>query len=68
MNQKTYSLVCGAIFMVVAVAHLTRLIGGWRLEIAGWPAPHWISIPGLLIPGLLSVWGFVLGSRARTVA
>jgi hypothetical protein len=63
MNQKTYFLVCGTVFLVVAAAHLTRLIFGWEVTIAGWDAPHRVSIPGLIIPGVLSAWGFVLASR-----
>ena len=47
MSQKTYFLVCSAVFFVVAAAHLTRLIVGWEIAIAGWTAPQWISIPGL---------------------
>lgn len=68
MNQKTYFLVCGSVFFVVAAAHLTRLIVGWEIAIAGWAAPHWISVPGLVVPGLLSAWGFALASRPRSTA
>ncbi len=68
MNHKMYFLVCGAIFFVVATAHLTRLIIGWEIAIAGWAAPYWISVPGLIIPGILSAWGFVLASQAKTTA
>lgn len=63
MSQKPYFLVCSAVFFVVAAAHLTRLILGWNMAIAGWTAPHWVSIPGLIIPGVLSAWGFVLALR-----
>jgi len=65
MSQKTYFLICSTVFLVVAAAHLTRLIAGWEIAIAGWTAPHWVSVPGLIIPGVLSAWGFVLASRAR---
>ncbi len=65
MSQKTYFLVCATVFLVVAAAHLTRLIVGWEIAIAGWTAPHWVSVPGLIIPGVLSAWGFVLASRAK---
>jgi hypothetical protein len=65
MSQKTYFLVSTAVFFVAAAAHLTRLIVGWEIAIAGWTAPHWVSVPGLIIPGVLSAWGFVLASRAR---
>lgn len=63
MSHKTYFLVCGATFFVVATAHLTRLIMGWEITIAGWDAPQRVSIPGLIIPGVLSAWGFVLVLR-----
>lgn len=68
MSHKTYFLVCGTVFFVVAAAHLARLIFGWEIAIAGWTVPHWVSIPGLIIPGVLSVWGFVLASRIRATA
>ena len=65
MNQRAYFSVCASVFLVVATAHLTRLLAGWDVVIAGWPAPPWISIPGLIGAGLLSAWGFVLAARAR---
>ena len=68
MSQKTYFLVCSTVFLVVAAAHLTRLIMGWEITIAGWDAPHWVSVPGLIIPGILSAWGVVLASRAKATA
>ena len=63
MNRKTYFLLCGVVFFVVAAAHLTRLIFGWEIAIAGWTVPQRVSVPGLIIPGVLSAWGFVLASR-----
>jgi hypothetical protein len=65
MYQKTYFLVCGVVFFVVAAAHLTRLIVGLHIAIAGWTAPQWVSVPGLIIPGILSAWGFVLASQSK---
>lgn len=68
MNPRTYFLLCAAVFSLVAAAHLTRLIVGWELAIAGWTVPHWISVPGLIVSGFLSGWGFVLASRRRPTA
>ncbi len=68
MNQKTYLLVCGSVFFLVAAAHLARLVAGWEIAIAGWAVPRWVSFPGLIIPGALSVWGFVLASRIGSTA
>ena len=67
MMQKAYLLICGTVFLLVAGAHLARLVMGWEIMIAGGVVPHWISIPGLLIAGLLSAWGFTLASRHRAM-
>jgi hypothetical protein len=68
MSRKTYFLVCGAVFFLVATAHLSRLIMGWEIAIGGWTVPRWISIPGLIFPGILSAWGFVLASQVKATA
>jgi hypothetical protein len=68
MSRKTYFLVCGALFFLVATAHLSRLIMGWEIAIGGWTVPRWISIPGLILPGILSAWGFVLASHVKATA
>jgi len=64
MSQKVYFLVCSTAFFVVAAAHLTRLIFGWEIAVAGWTVPQWVSVPGLIFPGALSTWGFVLAVRS----
>jgi hypothetical protein len=66
MSSKPYLVICGSIFFVVAVAHLTRLLLGWEVSLAGWVVPHWASLPGVLVPGALSAWGFRLASRSTT--
>lgn len=40
MSQKTFSLVAGLIFLVVAVLHILRLAMGWHVVIAAWTIPH----------------------------
>jgi hypothetical protein len=65
MSHRSYFLVCATVVLVVALAHLTRLLAGWDIGIAGWAVPRWISVPGLIVPGFLSAWGFVLAARAR---
>lgn len=60
MRPRGYLFISAVVFAVVAAAHLTRLIIRWPIEMAGWSAPHWLSVPGLVVPGLLSAWGFLL--------
>ncbi len=66
MMQRAYIGICAVIFLVIATAHLSRLIAGWEMVLAGWVVPHWISIPGLIATGGLSLWGFILASRSGT--
>ena len=64
MNPRMYFLICGIVFLVVAVAHLARLIAGCEVVVSGWAVPRWISFPGLIVSGFLSAWGFVLALRS----
>jgi hypothetical protein len=65
MGRPTYLLICATIFGFAAIAHLSRLIGGWDVVIAGWLVPHWVSVPGLLAAAGLSAWGVALAARDR---
>lgn len=42
------------IFVIVAAAHLCRLVMGWDIVIAGYAVPMWVSIPGAIVPGALA--------------
>jgi len=68
MRQKTYFLICAGGFFMVAAAHMARLIMGWEIAVGGWTVPRWISIPGLILPGILSAWGFVLASQDKAAS
>lgn len=43
MNQKTFSLVTGVIFLVIGFLHVARIIFGWEAVIGGWQVPMWLS-------------------------
>ncbi len=58
MNHRTYCGVSATLFSVVALAHLMRLFNGWSVEIETMTVPMLASWLGLIIPGLLAVWGF----------
>jgi|RhiMethySRZTD1v2_1073278.scaffolds.fasta_scaffold170162_5 hypothetical protein len=68
MNPRTYLVISGVIFLVVALAHLSRLFLGWEISFGGEPVPRWMSVPGLILPGLLSAWAFRLAAGARRTA
>lgn len=59
MNRKTYMTVTAVLFLVVAVAHLLRIILGWRVEIAGLDIPFWVSWLAVFMAGALAYFGFL---------
>ena len=49
--------VTAALFLIVAIAHLLRIILGWQIEIGGLSIPFWVSWLGVLVTGALSYFG-----------
>jgi hypothetical protein len=64
MNQKTFSLVAGMIFLLVAVMHVLRLALKWEVVLNGWSVPMWVSWLALVIAGFLAFEGLKLGGRS----
>jgi hypothetical protein len=63
MDQKTFSILAGIIFAVVALFHLVRIYMGWSVEIEDWSVPMWLSWIGLVVAGGLAFFGFRLAAR-----
>ena len=51
--MKTGTLLAIIVFSVVAVAHLLRLVDGTQIVVGSTPIPLWVSIAGVLVPGLI---------------
>ena len=58
MSKNTFTLLAGAIFLIVAVAHALRLIFKWEVVIGGWQVPMWLSAVALVIAAYLAYEGF----------
>ena len=56
MSNKLYLIVSGAIFFMVAVLHLLRLIFHWPIVVDGWTVPHWLSYIGFPVASGYTVW------------
>ena len=54
MDQKTFTLLAGVIFAVVALLHLLRISMGWPVVIDDWTVPMWVSWIALVVAGGLS--------------
>ena len=63
MARKGYLLISGGLFAIVAMAHLCRLVFDWRITVDDAVIPMWVSWVGLVIPGTLALWAFLLGRR-----
>jgi uncharacterized membrane protein len=64
MNQSTFSLVAGLIFLLIALAHLVRLVFGWTVSLADWIVPFWVSVAAVAIFVYLAYEGLRLSKRA----
>ena len=64
MNQKTFSLVVGLIFLLIAVIHILRLAFKWEAILNGWAIPMWVSALALLIAVYLAFEGLKLSRRS----
>jgi len=64
MDQKSYLKLAGAIFALVALAHLVRAAMGWPITIDGWNVPIWLSWVAFVIAGALGYFGWSLAKRA----
>lgn len=52
--MKPATKIAVVLLSMVAVAHLLRMIFGLEVLVGTWPAPMWISLLGVLVPGGLA--------------
>jgi hypothetical protein len=57
MSQKAFSFVAGLIFLLVAVAHLLRLLLRWSVILNGWTVPMWVSLIAFVVTASLAFEG-----------
>jgi hypothetical protein len=59
MSKNIALIIAGAIFIIVAILHLIRLILKLHVTIGQWEVPMFISIVGLILGGVLGMWMFI---------
>src|SRR5439155_10131750 len=50
-SQNLGLRIAGALFALVALGHLLRLLLRAEVLIAGWSVPHWVSVLGFFVTG-----------------
>ena len=63
MTRKLYLRIAGAVFGVVAILHVLRLLLGWQAVIGGYTFPMWFSWVGSFVAGFLAYEGFRLSEK-----
>ncbi len=66
--MQAYLQISGAVFGLIALLHIIRLLLNWPAQVAGWTVPLWISWIAILVSGALSVWAFRLVRQARPLS
>ena len=60
MNNKSYCVVSGVLFSLVAIAHLLRIVNGTTVLVDDYSVPMFASWIALIVPGILAMWAFRL--------
>jgi hypothetical protein len=63
MDRKTFTLLAGVIFAIVALLHLLRIYMAWPIVIGDWTVPMWVSWIALIVASGLSYFGLSLTPR-----
>jgi hypothetical protein len=64
MRQKTFSLVVGMIFLLIAVMHVLRLALKWEVVLNGWSVPMWVIVIAIVITAYLAFESLKLSKRS----
>ncbi len=59
-SERAFLDVAGFIFGIVALAHLSRLVFGWNLQIGSFVLPYWMNALGAVVALFLSYASFHL--------
>ena len=64
MSQKTFSLVAGVFFMLIAVAHVLRIAYGASVVVRNTSIPMWASVIAVVVAGYLAYEGIRLSRKS----
>jgi len=53
--MKTGSMLAILLFILVAIAHLVRVVNGVDVTVGEWNVPQWVSVVGVIVPTAIAV-------------
>ncbi len=63
MTQRGFSVTVGIVFLLIALAHLGRILFGVPFVVRGISVPMWASLIAVAISGYLAYEGFHFARR-----
>jgi hypothetical protein len=66
MSQKTFSMVAGVLFLVIALAHVLRIAFGASVVVQSTSIPMWASVVAVVVTGYLAYEGLRLARKSLT--
>ncbi len=57
MAEKTFSLIAGIVFLLIALGHLVRVVFGIPVVVQNIPVPMWASAAAVVFTGFLAYEG-----------
>ena len=67
MGFRRYCTISGALFSLVALAHLLRIVYGMSIQVDDYFVPMIVSWIGLVVPAGLAVWAFRISRESSGV-
>ncbi len=64
MTHRTYSMVTGVTFFLIAALHCARVVLGWSAVVSGITIPMWMSWIAMFFSAFLSFTGLWLSRKA----
>ena len=66
MNQRTFQLTAGVVFLLIAIGHLLRVVLKADFVVQGIAVPMWPSVLAVFFMGYLAFESFRLGRKSET--
>ena len=63
MSQRTFSLVAGVVFALIALGHVLRIVFNLSFVVQGISIPMWASGLAIIVMGYLAYEGFRLARK-----
>jgi hypothetical protein len=64
MTTRTFCRLAAAIFALIALLQLIRIVMGWSVTLNGFDVPFWASWIAIIVVGALSFLGFRVARRS----